>query len=143
MVHGYPEQGCPGELQLFLEEPDDGWKEGIEVTGRILKQIRAEAEKVPVLGVYFPSNIETDDKLWQEGIVPKLEHCFPGRKYGRHIGEKRFLGLASAAGLKAISLWEAFKKAAPKRTEATLYIPGGHYSPAGHLVAAQEIAKHL
>ncbi len=143
VVHGYPEPNCPVELQLFLKNPNEGWQQGIEATGKIFRQLKREAGEVPLLGVYFPSNIELDDRVWKGSIAPKLEECFPGAEYDRFMGEKRFLALAAKAGIRAISLRSALKAAAPTDQVNTLFVPGGHFSALGHQVAAREIAKYL
>ena len=143
-VHGYPEPDCPEELELFLENPSEGWQEGIEVTGAILAQLREEASPAPVMGIYFPSNIELDDDMWNRGIVPKLQHCYPGKSFARFNGERLFLELSKKAGIQGFSLKEALWAGAPRdKINEKIFVPGGHFSELGHQTVANEIAKYL
>lgn len=141
----FPIIDCPPEIQMFLKNPTEEWKLSIDSTEKLLREIKRKAGQTLVVGVYFPSNIEVTEKIWKEGLEPQLKRCFPGEEYGKNLGEEKFLKLARAAGLDlAFSIRERFEnKVSLEKREATLYIPGGHFSPLGHSLAAEAILEKI
>jgi len=141
----FPAIDCPPEVQMFLESPTEEWKFTLEATERLLREIKRKAKSAKVVGVYFPSNIEVTDKIFTEGLEPQLKQCFPGSSYGKNFGEEKFLKIAKAAGLDmAFSLRKNFESKVPvEKREELLYIPGGHFSPDGHRLAAESILEQI
>lgn len=142
LTHAPPEPDCPHEIGLFLENPNPDWQEAYATTLAILKRAKsaAAAKGAALHAMYLPSNVEADDGLWSQGIAPQLQRCFPGQKTQRWQGEARFLALAEAAGIPAFSLRTKF---AGPEADKLFYIPGGHFSAAGHALTAKEIKKQL
>lgn len=145
MTQGIPFEPCSTELRIFLHEPGPEWQVGLNATIELLKGLKAAAGNTPVVGAYFASNIELDDGIWEKSIEPEIRNCFPGMSYDRYLGEKRFIEFAKNAGFDlAFSLWKDMKDAAGAQSaDATLFIPGGHFSPAGHKIAARLISRKI
>lgn len=140
---------CATELEVFLDEPGELWRDAFEATQRLAEALKEQVGKSAsgeegrtprLVAFYAPSFLELDNTAWKKGAEKNLMQCFNG-KFSRENPERIFLELMGKAGVEAYSLRRDFQSSGlpvPK-----LYLADGHFSSEGHRVAAEALARIL
>jgi len=129
-------------VNLFKERPIDGVKEGWEITGLLLKEMKVTIDRSggKMAIVLVPLSLQLYENEFA-GLV--MRHRLDREEIMVDGPQKRMMRWGTQEGVQVIDLLPAFKVAAA-RNQGRLYLRGdGHWNEDGHRLAAEVVAKEL
>jgi lysophospholipase L1-like esterase len=138
-----PARGAPVARGLdytswFVDAPPAELARGLDYTRELLGRIRDEGRGhgAHVLAVWIPIRDQVSDRRWES-----LQEKLGLRPESRSRPQEELATMAKALGLDAVDLLPAFR-ASPER-EALYFEIDGHWTPAGHALAAETLLPEL
>jgi hypothetical protein len=130
------------ELRVYerrrVEEIEDAWAK----TAAILAAADRDARSLGahLLVVHVPSRLEIDDRTWRLS-----RHLYGWDEAGWDRGRvaQRLKEIGAQAGIPVLDLTGALRRANEGGGERSYFTYDGHWSPAGHRVAAEEVQRFL
>ncbi|MBI3892317.1 MAG: SGNH/GDSL hydrolase family protein [Candidatus Wallbacteria bacterium] len=131
------------DCDVFLEPPDADWQDAWEVTGRVLAQMSASlaAKGVPFVVVVVPPWPLLYPEAWSEQLA--RENFKPANAYDLGMPERRLAAICGELSVPLVSPTEALVRESHRGSEPVCFAKIGHWTPAGHRVAAPAIAERL
>ncbi len=133
--------GVPVDYWVFAAEPDAEWREAWQHTEHLLAEMR---EVVTAGGrrfaiVVVPSRYQIYPEIWDETVA--AHPAMRGRQWDLDKPAQRVLQWCAAHDVSCLDLAKGFQRA---KGNTPLYFHfDGHWTPAGHEVAAQLIAAFV
>jgi hypothetical protein len=127
------------EMEVYLNEPGDDWKQAWGVTEALLAQVQsvAEANGVPLLVVLSPSQWQTYDDLW----VRKLGNGDQvRRRFSPTAPIDRLNEIAQRHGITLLDLRPIFRADVEAGNPPVIFRKDGHWTERGHEIAARAVA---
>ena len=132
-----------GGLRLALLEKtpspkvERGWRLAEKILGKIAAEANASGARTVVLVV--PDRTQVDEALWSDFLAAQ---GLDPSAYDRDQPDRRLQEIASRLGITVVDPLEAQRARAA--AGETLFVSGDpHWNPAGHEIAAQELARAL
>lgn len=123
---------------LYGSQDDPRWARVWELTGRILREFAARAERAGarMLLVYVPAIVQIEEEDWQmkrqlHGLMGEYDLLKPDRQLARFCHQYH---------IPLLDLYEPFKQAASSQK---LYFRDSHWNAQGHALAAEQLAAYL
>jgi lysophospholipase L1-like esterase len=122
----------------FLDPPPVGLGRGLDYTRQLLGRIQEEGREhgTRVMAVWIPIRDQVSDRRWKS-----LQEKLGLRPDSRSRPQQQLSTMAQALGLEAVDLLPTFR-AAPE-PEALYFAIDGHWTPAGHALAAEALTPTL
>jgi hypothetical protein len=128
---------------MYKIDPPNEWKAAWEVTEALLARARTSAEAVgaDLLVVCAPSQFQIYDEDWR-GL---LDTNRPSEiaQYAQDAPNRRLAEAAESAGVRLFDLLPGIRAAAEASDTPLYFREDGHWTPAGHALAARLITAHL
>ncbi|HEY2944515.1 MAG TPA: SGNH/GDSL hydrolase family protein, partial [Vicinamibacteria bacterium] len=130
------------ELRVYerrrVEEIEDAWAK----TAAILAAADGEARSrgAHLLVVHVPSRLEIDDRTWR---LSRRLYGWDEAGWDRGRVAQRLKEIGAQAGIPVLDLTAALRSANEEGGERPYFTYDGHWSPAGHRVAAEEVQRFL
>jgi hypothetical protein len=131
-----PEQA---EMEVYLNEPGDDWKQAWDVTEALLARVQGVADMngVPLLVVLSPSQWQTYDDLW----LNKLGNGDQARRrYSPDAPNARLAEIADRHGITLLDLRPTFRAESASGGPPVIFRKDGHWTERGHAIAARAVA---
>ncbi len=131
-------------MNLFREEPEDGWEQTWQVMGALLREFRDETESLGarLLVVVIPSKFQVQhdaayalldsnvEKAWGEPLDEHLDWNRPERRLAEFLESEDISALVLLDPLRQETL----------RTSKTAYVSDGHLNWRGHELAGELVS---
>jgi len=130
------------ELRVYerrrVEAIEDAWAKTAAILGAADREARSR--RAHLLVVHVPSRLEIDDRTWRLS-----RHLYGWDEAGWDRGRvaQRLKEIGAQAGIPFLDLTGALRRANEGGGERPYFTYDGHWSPAGHRVAAQEVQRFL
>lgn len=130
------------EREVYLNEVGDDWQQAWQITEVLLGQVRATADGagVPLLMVAAPTEWQTYDDLWPKLVGTGSQ---AQRRFSVTAPNGRLAEIATRQDLHLVDLRETFRDAASSGGPAPIFRRDGHWTEAGHAIAARVIAAAI
>jgi lysophospholipase L1-like esterase len=135
---GGPRRGGLDYTSWFSESQPRELARGLEYTRQIIRRIRDEGGDTGarVMAVWIPIRDQVSDKRW-ESLQGKLGLSPASRTRPQEL----LNAMASALGIESVDLLPVFR--ASSERDALYFEIDGHWTAAGHRVAAEAVARSL
>jgi hypothetical protein len=119
------------------------WDEAWQVTEALLARTRAsaEAQGAELLVVAAPSQFQIYDDDWHDLIGTDRKSVLA--QYDQDAPNRRLAEAAARSGVRLFDLLPGIREAAGSGDEPLYYHNDGHWTPAGHALAARLITGYL
>jgi hypothetical protein len=130
------------ELRVYerrrVAEVEDAWTKTAAILAALDEDTRARGARLLV--VHVPSRLEIDDRTWRLS-----RHLYGWDEAGWDRGRvaQRLKEIGTQAGIPVLDMTEALRLANESRGPRPYFTYDGHWSPAGHRVAAREVQRFL
>jgi hypothetical protein len=130
------------EREVYLNEVGEDWQQAWEITEVLLGEVRqaADGAGAPLLVVAAPTEWQTYDDLWPKLVGTGSQ---AQRRFSVTAPNGRLAEIAAHEDLHLLDLREAFRAEATGGGSAPIFRKDGHWTVAGHAVAARVIAAAL
>jgi hypothetical protein len=137
-AHGGSASGTLDYTSWFVDPPPAELERGLDYTRQLLGRIREEGWErgARAMAVWIPIRDQVSDKRW-ESLQGKLGL----RPESRTRPQEQLTTLARNAGVDAVDLLPAFR--ASSKREALYFDIDGHWTSAGHALAAETLLPRL
>jgi len=129
--------------RTYLLDPPPSWEEAWQVTEALFARAQASAKAIDaeLVVVCAPSQFQINDDDWYRLIGTKRASVLA--QYAQDAPNKRLAEIAARTGVRLFDLLPTIR-AAVQNSETPLYFhEDGHWTPAGHALAARTIAGYL
>jgi GDSL-like Lipase/Acylhydrolase family len=128
--------GVPLPFFVYAKQPSVEWEAAWQVTFALVARLRerCNAAGAALLVAVVAERMQTDPEQWQRTLA-----AYPAMRDGAwdvRQPARRMVEWCRANGVAQVDFYEAFAAGAPEK----LYLPDGHWSAAGHKLAAQVLA---
>ncbi len=125
-----------------LQYPPE-WENAAAVTAAIFAEMKREAHAMgaDLVAVLANSPEEVDERFWH-----RLQKHYPPLQspaFSADAAHEHMLAILAAEGIPALDLRDAFRQSIQQHHRLLHYPVNGHWNPAGHALAAQELARFL
>ena len=119
------------------------WRSAWAVTEALLQRGHASAKGIgaELLVVCAPSQFQIDDEAWRDLIGSDRASVMA--RYRQDVPNRRLEEAAGRAGVRFLDLLPGMKNAAETDATPLYFAEDGHWTAAGHAVAARLIASYL
>jgi hypothetical protein len=128
---------------MYRIDPPNEWKAAWEVTEALLARARTSAEAIgaELLVVAAPSQFQIYDEDFSELL--KTGNQSEREKYSQEAPNRRLAEVAERANVRLLDLLPGIRAAAATSDTPLYYREDGHWTPAGHALAARLVNAYL
>jgi len=133
----------PLTFNAYRIDYDEDWQRASEVTAAIFAEMKREAEAMgaDLVAVLANSPEEVYPRFWKR--LQKQYPAMQSPEFSPDAAQEHMLAVLAAEGIPALDLRDAFREEAKARRQMLHYPVDGHWNPAGHALAAEELARFL
>ncbi len=133
----------PITFNAYRMDYDEDWQRASEVTAAIFAEMKREANAMgaDLVAVLANASEEVYPRAWK-----RLQARYPALQspeFSPDSAHEHMLAVLAAEGIPTLDLRDAFRQASAEQRRMLHYRVDGHWTPAGHALAARELARFL
>ena len=130
------------ELRVYerrrVERVEDAWAKTAAILAELDAQVRSRSARLLI--AYVPSRLEIDERTWR---LTRRLYGWDEAGWDRGRVAQRLKEAAAPAGIPVLDLTEPLRRANDAGGPRPYFTYDGHWSAAGHRVAAEEVQRFL
>jgi len=138
-----PGTGVPFDYRMYQDPPDPEWDRAWAVTEALLRELQTETARdgarLVVVAVTNDLQLHPDHRERMFSEYPAMR----GMRWDWSQTHLRLGQICARQGIAWIDLLPPFLAAAERETDRHLHSVGGHWTAAGHRLAAEVLLEHL
>lgn len=135
--------GLPYQFPIHLAQDDDVQKQAWRLLAALYRQTRdetvADGAKLAVVIVTCSWQVHERHRQWFEEHYPHMADC----QWDWDKPNRRVQAICQELDIPCLDLLPAFQRAAAADPDVDLHFRGGHWTAAGHALAATELQRFL